>query len=197
MKKTILLLLTLTLVLVVFVSCDKRYLNIDDQTSALTSVSQDTSDSETTFDTTATSNAPPEYTDDPLSKGSPKDTELDTSTLPPIPSENLQYKTVILPVSKKEVRLERRHFALWETVNQELLEKADQKILDETEKYNNNNYSLSFGENNGELFLSAEFIVDIDPPQTVVDRGEILYSGCDIDHKHVLVKGQITCNNIK
>lgn len=50
MKKTILLLLTLTLILGVFASCQKRYLRIDDETSSSPSESTNSESKETTED---------------------------------------------------------------------------------------------------------------------------------------------------
>ena len=196
MKKTILLFLTLTLIIGIFVSCDSRSLDLDDQTGDTSSQLKTTSDNETSKETTseittAKINGSAEDTDTPLGKGNPKETEIDTSTLPAIP-EILEYKTVILPISKREVRLDRRYFDLWETVNQELLEKADQKILDAAEIYKDSQYIVAFGEENGELGLYAEFIVDI----AMVNGKYVEDSACG-DHKHVFVSGQITFNNIK
>ena len=196
MKRTILLFLTLTLIIGIFASCDRRYLDLDVQTGDPSSQPKMTSDSETSKETTseittAKINVSAEDTDTPLGKGNPKETEIDTSTLPAIP-EILEYKTVILPISKRKVRLDRRFFKLWETVNQELLEKADQKILDEAKKYNDSNYALSFRDDNGELSLSAEFIVKI----AMVNGKYVEDSDCG-NHKHVFVRGQITFNNVK
>ena len=149
MKKLIILLLTLTLILGVFISCD---------TSDTTSVG--TSDSETT---TAE-----------LALGS---------------------NIIVLPVSKKEMLLDDLELQYWDRVDGELLKAADQKILDAAKIYPDENYYVWIHVDNGDLFLSAEFIVDIDPTQTLVDGENILSGGCNIDHKHIYVDEKITVDN--
>ena len=48
----------------------------------------------------------------------------------------------------------------------------------------------------GQLCLSFEVIVDINPPKVQISDGEIIDSGCNIDHKHVF-ESEVICDKVQ
>ena len=47
------------------------------------------------------------------------------------------------------------------------------------------------------IYLYAEYIEPIDPPLSTTVNGELVESGCNIDHKHVIFRERITQNPIQ
>ncbi len=95
---------------------------------------------------------------------------------------------IILPVSGNKARIDDEGLKLVSEIDMEMLRAADEKLHAELTPYVDvpESYITEF---EGELFLEAEEIVDIDPPETS-EFGDT--AGCGIDHKHVYVREQIT-----
>ena len=65
------------------------------------------------------------------------------------------------------------------------LQEAEEKLKNRMLKYGNSSYMYLGINSTGQLCLSFEMIVDINPPKVQIVDGEIINSGCNIDHKHV------------
>lgn len=66
----------------------------------------------------------------------------------------------------------------------EKLQAAEEKLKNELSKYGSGPIYLTLN-SDGQLCLSFEAIVSIDPPKIRFFDGQFVSSGCDIDHKHV------------
>ena len=59
--------------------------------------------------------------------------------------------------------------------------------------FNSGSYMYLEINSKGKLCLSSETIVDINPPKVQIADGEIINSGCNIDHKHVF-ESEVVCD---
>ena len=75
----------------------------------------------------------------------------------------------------------------------EKLQDAEEKLKNKMSEYNSSSYMYLGINSNGQLCLSFETIVDIDPPKVQMVDGEIINSGCNIDHKHVF-ESEVVCD---
>lgn len=78
----------------------------------------------------------------------------------------------------------------------EKLQDAEEKLKNKMSEYDSNSYMYLGINSNGQLCLSFETIVDIDPPKVQMVDGEIINSGCNIDHKHVF-ESEVVCDNVQ
>lgn len=99
---------------------------------------------------------------------------------------------LVLPISKLKVRVWGEYKAYLDRVDVDLLKTAEEKISDQAVQYAEEpSYYLLIEE--GDLRLSAEVIVDIDPPLIKeVGDGDCVDQGCGIDHEHVFFSEPIT-----
>ena len=74
----------------------------------------------------------------------------------------------------------------------EKLQEAEEKLKNKMSEYDSSSYMYLGINSNGQLCLSFETIVDIDPPKVQMVDGEIINSGCNIDHKHVF-ESEVVC----
>lgn len=99
-----------------------------------------------------------------------------------ITEENGKY-TLTLPESQQTLRLGDTEDDFVDYISDALVEAAEQKIMEDTAKYSDAPYFyLQTGED-GELYLAAEVIYNLDEP----DENE----GC-YDHKHLFFSERIT-----
>ena len=75
----------------------------------------------------------------------------------------------------------------------EKLQDAEEKLKNKMSEYDSSSYMYLGINSNGQLCLSFETIVDIDPPKVQMVDGEIINSGCNIDHKHVF-ESEVVCD---
>ena len=106
-------------------------------------------------------------------------------------NENGKYY-LTLPLSGDRIRVSEHQLAALESVTPQMLENAERVILEQMEAYSDSKGGIYFGNDaQGYLCLQAELIVDINPPKTQIQDGEIVASGCNIDHKHVFFSQRI------
>ncbi len=92
---------------------------------------------------------------------------------------------LILPISEKSIYVySDEEIALLNDIEVRLLKKAEKKITEEVEQYTQNP-SFFTSIKDGKLYLTAEVIVKIDPP-------EILDGGVYNDHDHMFFSEPIT-----
>ena len=98
-----------------------------------------------------------------------------------------------MPISKDKVLIRDEYKNQLGNIDIELLKYAEESITDKMSAYTDApGFSLQF-DNFGYLCLHTEWIVDIDPPNIVTgENGEIIDSGCNIDHKHIFFSERIT-----
>lgn len=75
----------------------------------------------------------------------------------------------------------------------EKLQDAEEKLKNKMSEYDSSSYMYLGINSNGQLCLSFETIVDIDPPKVQMVDGEFINSGCNIDHKHVF-ESEVVCD---
>jgi len=75
----------------------------------------------------------------------------------------------------------------------EKLQVAEEKLKNKMSEYDDGSYMYMEINSNGQLCLSFETIVDINPPKVQMVDGEIINSGCNIDHKHVF-ESEVICD---
>ena len=104
--------------------------------------------------------------------------------------EGKQY--LILPISKSKVRIRNEHKSYLENIDIELLKTAEETITDKMSAYIDiPRFDLQI-DSAGDLCLYVEWIVDINPPNVVTsENGEIIDSGCNIDHRHIFFSERI------
>lgn len=100
---------------------------------------------------------------------------------------------LILPISQSKIFVRDEYKQYLDNIDIELLKTAEKNICDKMSAYTETpGFSLQF-DNSGYLCLHTEWIVDIEPPNVVMDdNGEIINSGCNIDHKHIFFYERIT-----
>ena len=99
---------------------------------------------------------------------------------------------LVLPISKRKVCVSDEYKAYLDQVDVDLLKTAEEKISNQAAQYvDEPSFYLLIEE--GLLRLSAEVIVDIDPPLIKdVGDGDCVDQGCGIDHEHVFFSEWIT-----
>ena len=105
-------------------------------------------------------------------------------------NENGKYY-LTLPISGDRIRVSEHQLAALESVTPQMIENAERIILEQLGAYIDNGVIYLEIDAQGCLCLQAEVIVDIDPPKTQVQDGEIVAAGCNIDHKHVFFSQRI------
>ena len=75
----------------------------------------------------------------------------------------------------------------------EKIQEAEEKLKDKMAEYDSDSYMYLEINSKGQLCLSFEIIVDINPPKVQMVDGEIINSGCNIDHKHVF-ESEVVCD---
>ena len=75
----------------------------------------------------------------------------------------------------------------------EKLQDAEEKLKNKMSEYDSSSYMYLEINSKGQLCLSFETIVDIDPPKDQMIDGEFINSGCNIDHKHVF-ESEVICD---
>ena len=75
----------------------------------------------------------------------------------------------------------------------EKLQDAEEKLKNKMSDYDSSSYMYLEINSKGQLCLSFETIVDIDPPKDQMIDGEFINSGCNIDHKHVF-ESEVICD---
>ena len=99
---------------------------------------------------------------------------------------------LVLPISGTKVLVYDGHKQYTEKIDMDLLKTAEEKLCaqipqDESEPF------FYLQEDEGDMYLCVEFIVDIDPPETVtMEDGTVISSGCGIDHEHVFYSERIS-----
>lgn len=78
----------------------------------------------------------------------------------------------------------------------EKIQEAEEKLKDKMAEYDSDSYMYLEINSKGQLCLSFEIIVDINPPKVQMVDGEIINSGCNIDHKHVF-ESEVICDNVQ
>ena len=78
----------------------------------------------------------------------------------------------------------------------EKIQEAEEKLKNKMAEYDNSSYMYLEINSNGQLCLSFEVIVDINPPKVQMVDGEIVDSGCNIDHKHVF-ESEVVCDKVQ
>ena len=105
--------------------------------------------------------------------------------------ENGKYY-ITLPISGDRIRVSEHQIAALESVTPQMIEIAERIILEQMEAYSDSKGGMYLGNDaQGYLCLQAELIVDINPPKIRIQDGEIVSSGCNIDHKHVFFSQRI------
>ena len=108
-----------------------------------------------------------------------------------VESEDSKYY-LTLPISGDRLRVSEDQLAAIEKVTPQMIENAERAILEQLEEYSDSQGGMYFGNDaQGYLCLQAELIVDINPPKIRIQDGEIVSSGCNIDHKHVFFSQRI------
>ena len=99
---------------------------------------------------------------------------------------------LVLPISECRVFVLENYKTELEKVDIALLKAAEETITGKMSAYTDN-FVFYLEMNNGYLRLCVEAIIDIDPPNVKTgENGEIIDSGCDIDHKHIFFGERIT-----
>lgn len=75
----------------------------------------------------------------------------------------------------------------------EKIQEAEEKLKNKMAEYDSSSYMYLEINSKGQLCLSFEVIVDINPPKVQMIDGEIINSGCNIDHKHVF-ESEVICD---
>ena len=78
----------------------------------------------------------------------------------------------------------------------EKIQEAEEKLKSKMAEYDNVSHLFLEINSKGQLCLSFETIVDIDPPKVEIVDGEIIISGCNIDHKHVF-ESEVICDKVQ
>ena len=78
----------------------------------------------------------------------------------------------------------------------EKIQEAEEKLKNKMAEYDSGSYMYLEINSKGQLCLSFEVIVDINPPKVQMVDGEIINSGCNIDHKHVF-ESEVVCDNVQ
>ena len=78
----------------------------------------------------------------------------------------------------------------------EKIQEAEEKLKSKMAEYDNVSHLFLEINSQGQLCLSFETIVDIDPPKVEIVDGEIIISGCNIDHKHVF-ESEVICDKVQ
>ena len=73
------------------------------------------------------------------------------------------------------------------------VQEAEEKLKNKMAEYDSGSYMYLEINSKGQLCLSFEVIVDINPPKVQISDGEIIDSGCNIDHKHVF-ESEVVCD---
>lgn len=73
------------------------------------------------------------------------------------------------------------------------VQEAEEKLKNKMAEYDSGSYMYLEINSKGQLCLSFEAIVDIAPPKSEIIDGEIVNSGCNIDHKHVF-ESEVICD---
>ena len=76
------------------------------------------------------------------------------------------------------------------------VQEAEEKLKNKMAEYDSGGYMYLGINSKGQLCLSFEVIVDINPPKVQMVDGEIINSGCNIDHKHVF-ESEVVCDNVQ
>jgi len=102
---------------------------------------------------------------------------------------------LVLPISKSKIHIRDEYKPYLNDIDIDLLKKAEETITNKMSLYTDSPGFNLQTDNEGNLCLGTEWIVDIDPPNTVSgENGEIIVSGCNIDHKHIFFSERITKN---
>ena len=78
----------------------------------------------------------------------------------------------------------------------EQIQQAEEKLKNKMAEYDSGSYMYLEINSKGQLCLSFEVIVDINPPKVQISDGEIIDSGCNIDHKHVF-ESEVICDKVQ
>ena len=78
----------------------------------------------------------------------------------------------------------------------EQIQEAEEKLKNKMAEYDSGSYMYLEINSKGQLCLSFEVIVDINPPKVQMADGTIISSGCNIDHKHVF-ESEVICDNVQ
>ena len=78
----------------------------------------------------------------------------------------------------------------------EQIQQAEEILKNKMAEYDSGSYMYLEINSKGQLCLSFEAIVDINPPKVQISDGEIIDSGCNIDHKHVF-ESEIICDKVQ
>ena len=78
----------------------------------------------------------------------------------------------------------------------EQIQEAEEKLKNKMAEYDSGSYMYLEINSKGQLCLSFEVIVDINPPKVQISDGEIIDSGCNIDHKHVF-ESEVICDKVQ
>ena len=70
---------------------------------------------------------------------------------------------------------------------------AEEKLKTKMTEYESGSNMYLEINSGGQLCLSSEAIVNIDPPKVQIYEGEIFTDGCNIDHKHVF-ESEVICD---
>ena len=96
---------------------------------------------------------------------------------------------LVLPISGEEVYIYGDYKSYVMRTDLQMLRAAEEKISGELSKYSGEPaWYLEKGD--GQLFLTVEMIVDLEPPTS--DDGEYEMGGCGIDHDHLFFREPIT-----
>ncbi len=76
------------------------------------------------------------------------------------------------------------------------VQEAEEKLKNKMAEYDSGSYMYLEINSKGQLCLSFEVIVDINPPKVQISDGEIIDSGCNIDHKHVF-ESEVICDKVQ
>lgn len=130
---------------------------------------------------------------DTSAKGNGTPENLQVDNLPEYFTEEEGKQYLILPISKSKVRIENQHKNYLENIDIELLKTAEEIITEKMSAYIDNPcFGLQI-DSAGYLCLYVEWIVDINPPNVVTsENGQIIDSGCNIDHEHIFFRERIT-----
>ena len=78
----------------------------------------------------------------------------------------------------------------------EQIQEAEEKLKNKMAEYDSGSYMYLEINSKGQLCLSFEVVVDINPPKVQMVDGTIISSGCNIDHKHVF-ESEVICDNVQ
>lgn len=82
-------------------------------------------------------------------------------------------------------------------IDEALFEAAMEKVLSHLDEGATERPFFEITIREGYLSLYGEVIRDIDPPETkVLENGEVLSSGCDVDHEHLHFQGRISLESV-